>query len=50
MSLVCGLGFEAVGRHLDEVDGEEIVLLLSGAPLSRLLQVTRLDPEAMQDP
>ena len=38
MSLAVGLGFTPVGRHEDEVDGEEIVLLLEGEALQRLLR------------
>jgi [ribosomal protein S5]-alanine N-acetyltransferase len=41
MSLAAGLGFTPVGRHEDEVDGEEIVLLLEGEALRRLLSQSR---------
>lgn len=40
MSLVRSLGFVPIGRHQDEIDGEEIVLLLAGEPLRVLVEST----------
>ena len=44
-SLACGLGFVEVGRRVDEIDGEEILWVLEGVRLRRLLQSATLDTD-----